>query len=82
MEKWEYFVQCYPATRVCAIINLNMIQVQLGDQIIRYDGERTKKAYLTITEGAAKRCGCSTCRNFDVSATPRSLKISSGFSTN
>ena len=42
-----------------------MIQVQLGDQIIRYDGERTKKAYLTITEGAAKQCGCSTCRNFD-----------------
>lgn len=42
-----------------------MIQVQLGDQIIRYDRERTKKAYLTITEGAAKRCGCSTCRNFD-----------------
>jgi hypothetical protein len=43
----------------------NVIQAQLGDQIIRYDRERTKKAYLTIAEGAAKRCGCLTCRNFD-----------------
>jgi hypothetical protein len=42
-----------------------MVQVQLGDQIIRYDQDRTRRAYLTITEGAAKRCGCPTCRNFD-----------------
>jgi len=39
---------------VCGIMNPNMIQVQLEDQIIRCDRERTKKAYLTIVEGAAK----------------------------
>jgi len=56
--------------------------VQLGDQIIRYDRKRTRKAYLMITEGAAKRGGGSTCRNCDAQRETAVPKSSSGSSTN
>ena len=41
-----------------------MGQVQIGDQMVRYDRERTEKAYAGIKGGDAERCGCSYCRNF------------------
>jgi hypothetical protein len=41
-----------------------MEQIQLGDQIIRYDREQTAKAYAELISGDAERCGCSYCRNF------------------
>jgi hypothetical protein len=43
-----------------------MEQIQLGDQIIRYDRDRTRKAYATMKSASAERCGCSPCRNFIV----------------
>jgi hypothetical protein len=41
-----------------------MEQIQLGDQVIRFDRERTLKAYSSMKGGDADRCGCSYCRNF------------------
>jgi hypothetical protein len=41
-----------------------MQQIQLGDQIIRYDHLRTRAAYAVIENGSAERCGCPYCRNF------------------
>jgi len=41
-----------------------MDQIQLGDQVIRYDREQTRKAYSAMESGDAERCGCSCCRNF------------------
>jgi hypothetical protein len=41
-----------------------MEQIQLGDQIIRYDRLRTRTAYSGIRNGSAERCGCPYCRNF------------------
>jgi hypothetical protein len=46
-----------------------MEQIQLGDQIIQFDRERTRTAYAELEGGGAERCGCSYCRNF---ATQRS----------
>jgi hypothetical protein len=43
-----------------------MEQIQLGDQIIRYDREQTRKAYAEMRSGTAERCGCPYCRNFAV----------------
>ncbi len=41
-----------------------MEQIQLGDQVIRFDRERTRQAYSTVKRGDAERCGCSYCQNF------------------
>jgi hypothetical protein len=41
-----------------------MEQIQLGDQIIRYDEKRTRTAYAAMKSGSAERCGCPYCRNF------------------
>lgn len=41
-----------------------MEQIQLGDQIIRFNRERTRQAYSSMNGGDAERCGCSYCRNF------------------
>src|SRR5262249_51225748 len=43
-----------------------MDQLQLGDQVIRYDREQTRKAYSAMRGGdaEAERCGCSYCLNF------------------
>jgi hypothetical protein len=41
-----------------------MEQIQLGDQVIRFDRERTRQAYSSVKVGDAERCGCSYCRNF------------------
>ncbi len=41
-----------------------MDQLQSGDQIIRYDRERTERAYSAMPGGNAERCGCSACLNF------------------
>jgi len=41
-----------------------MEQIQLGDQMIRYDRQRTGTVYAAIKGGVADRCGCCSCRNF------------------
>jgi hypothetical protein len=41
-----------------------MEQLQAGDQTIRFDRERTIKAYLAIAQGDAERCRCASCLNF------------------
>src|SRR5450755_2392350 len=41
-----------------------MEQIKLGDQVIRFDRERTRHAYSSMKGGDAERCGCSYCRNF------------------
>jgi hypothetical protein len=41
-----------------------MEQLQSGDQSIRYDRERTEKAYADLKSGGAESCGCCYCRNF------------------
>jgi hypothetical protein len=41
-----------------------MDQLQLGDQVIRYDREQTKSAYAAMKSGDAERCGCTYCLNF------------------
>ena len=44
--------------------NHAMDQIQVGQQIIRFDTDRTRKAYALMERGDAERCGCSYCRNF------------------
>ena len=41
-----------------------MEQLQLGDQTVLYDRERTEGAYAGMKSGDAERCGCSHCQNF------------------
>lgn len=41
-----------------------MDQIHSGDQIIRYDRERTRQCYALMKEGDAERCGCLYCQNF------------------
>ena len=41
-----------------------MVLLQIGDQTIRYDSVATASIYLTISQGDAETCGCSSCRNF------------------
>jgi len=38
--------------------------LRLGDQLVRYDRERTIVAYALVSAGGADRCGCVHCRNF------------------
>src|ERR1051326_776215 len=41
-----------------------MEQIQMGDQTIRFDRERTLEAYSSMQKGDAERCGCADCLNF------------------
>jgi hypothetical protein len=41
-----------------------MVQLQAGDQTIRFDREKTRMAYSAMQTGDAERCGCLHCRNF------------------
>ena len=41
-----------------------MIEMQIGDQTIRYDREATAAVYEKIECGWAQKCGCAGCRNF------------------
>ncbi|HEY7403236.1 MAG TPA: hypothetical protein VIB39_06925 [Candidatus Angelobacter sp.] len=41
-----------------------MEELQAGDQTIRFDRERTSKAYAAIVQGDAERCRCASCLNF------------------
>jgi hypothetical protein len=49
---------------------------QIGDQVIRYDAERTRAAYSTLSRGGANDCGCSSCQNF---AAQRSVAFPDSF---
>jgi hypothetical protein len=41
-----------------------MVEMQLGDQTIRYDRDSTVRIYASTTNGWAERCGCVGCRNY------------------
>jgi hypothetical protein len=41
-----------------------MLELCLGDQVIRYDREATVAAYCAVRSGGADRCSCVYCRNF------------------
>jgi hypothetical protein len=41
-----------------------LTELQIGDQLIRYDQEATAAIYDTLTTGGAEECGCIGCRNF------------------
>jgi hypothetical protein len=41
-----------------------MEDLRLGDQLARFDRERTVSAYLQLQFGDADRCRCVWCRNF------------------
>lgn len=39
-------------------------EMTVGDQMIRYDRDRTQGAYAGVEKGDADVCGCLYCRNF------------------
>ena len=41
-----------------------MVELRLGDQLVRYDRNATLAAYVQLQQGWAERCRCSGCRNF------------------
>ena len=41
-----------------------MSEMQVGDQVIRYDREATAAIYAGLRNGWAEDCGCVGCRNF------------------
>lgn len=41
-----------------------MIEMQVGDQTIRYDRDATAEAYKSFDRGFAEECGCIFCKNF------------------
>jgi len=45
---------------------MSMVELQVGDQTIRYDRQATAQIYATTTTGWAERCGCAGCRNYVV----------------
>ena len=49
---------------VPAVNRKAMEQIQCGDQIVKFDCEKTRMAYAAMQTGNAERCGCSGCRNF------------------
>ena len=52
-------------------------EMQVGDQEIRHDRDRTQLVYSGIEKGDADECGCIYCRNFAAqreSAYPESFK--------
>jgi hypothetical protein len=54
-----------------------MQEAHFGDQVIRFDRDKTKDAYTAISVGGAERCGCAYCTNFAaqrLSAFPASFR--------
>lgn len=54
-----------------------MVELSIGDQLIRYDADETRKIYEGIPRGDADECGCLPCRNYAAqrgSALPDSFK--------
>lgn len=41
-----------------------MIELRVGDQLVRFDRDLTIAAYSHVERGDADRCGCLPCRNF------------------
>jgi|CZKS01.1.fsa_nt_gi hypothetical protein len=41
-----------------------MVEMQVGDQTIRYDRRATARIYASITTGWAEKCRCVGCRNY------------------
>jgi hypothetical protein len=41
-----------------------MIELHIGDQLVRFDRDATVSAYSQIPQGEADSCPCSGCRNF------------------
>jgi hypothetical protein len=41
-----------------------LVEMQVGDQTIRYDRDATARVYASITTGWAEKCGCVGCRNY------------------
>lgn len=39
-------------------------EMQIGDQLIRYDRTRTQRVYSSLEKGDADECGCIYCQNF------------------
>jgi hypothetical protein len=39
-------------------------EMQVGDQVIRYDRDRTQRVYSSLDKGDADECGCIYCQNF------------------
>ncbi|HLH02126.1 MAG TPA: hypothetical protein VKX25_05105 [Bryobacteraceae bacterium] len=39
-------------------------ELQVGDQVIRYDRTRTQCVYSSLEKGDADECGCICCQNF------------------
>ena len=43
---------------------MSMVELQVGDQTIRYDRDATARIYESMSTGWAERCGCVGCRNY------------------
>jgi hypothetical protein len=43
-----------------------MVEIQIGDQSIRYDRNATAAVYETLEHGNAEDCGCIFCKNFAI----------------
>ena len=41
-----------------------MEELRAGNQVIRYDAERNRRAYAQVARGGAEDCACVHCRNF------------------
>ena len=44
--------------------DMSMVEIQVGDQTIRYDRDRTARIYASLSNGWAEKCGCVGCRNY------------------
>jgi hypothetical protein len=52
-------------------------EITAGDQVIRYDRDRTQRVYAGVEKGDADVCGCLYCQNFAAqraSAFPETFK--------
>src|SRR2546423_14111809 len=43
-----------------------MTEIQIGDQMVRYDREATAAIYGILLHGDPEECGCIFCKNFAV----------------
>jgi hypothetical protein len=41
-----------------------MEQLQIGDQVVRFDRQRTQAGYAALRCGSTDECDCASCRNF------------------
>ena len=41
-----------------------MVELQVGDQTVRYDRDATARIYANLISGWAEKCGCVGCRNY------------------